>query len=344
MRESASSSPLRVARRAARSTWRSSIEIGASGASSLRGGPRAAQHGADAGDDLGAAERLDHVVVGAELEADDAVGLRAAGGEHDDRHAGAGADRAADVAAVAVGQVEVEQDQVGVEALGQLERAGGGAGDVRLEALAGERLGERLRDRALVLDEQDAGPLGDRHAPQCRRGSRGLCPGLTLRWRPLGGPESILLAMKPSRHQIAAGVTVVALGALATVALASGSTPATDTAAATASRRREVRTEIVRETVHRRAKARRASRGVRAASSSAERRPLHGGRRAPSPARTTSAAAAATTSASTTTAAPRRRRRRRRPTAATTTVDDHGGDDDGDGGHGGGHGRGGDDD
>jgi hypothetical protein len=56
----------------------------------------------------------------------------------------------------------------------QLEGASGGPGDVRFEALAGERLGERLGDRALVLDEQDPGPLGDRHAPQCRRGSRGF--------------------------------------------------------------------------------------------------------------------------------------------------------------------------
>src|SRR6185312_14730288 len=43
----------------------------------------AAQHGPDAGDQLGHAERLHEVVVGAQLEADDAVGLEAAGGEHD---------------------------------------------------------------------------------------------------------------------------------------------------------------------------------------------------------------------------------------------------------------------
>ena len=87
------------------------------GASAVAARLGAAQHRPDAGDHLGAAERLDHVVVGAELEADDAVGLGAAGGEDDDRDARAGADRAADVAAVAVGQVEVEQDQVGVELL-----------------------------------------------------------------------------------------------------------------------------------------------------------------------------------------------------------------------------------
>jgi len=38
------------------------------------------QDRADAGDNLGGAERLDDVVVGAELEPDDAVGLRAPGG------------------------------------------------------------------------------------------------------------------------------------------------------------------------------------------------------------------------------------------------------------------------
>jgi hypothetical protein len=44
---------------------------------------RAPQHGADARDHLGAGERLDDVVVGAQLEADDAVGLGPARGHHD---------------------------------------------------------------------------------------------------------------------------------------------------------------------------------------------------------------------------------------------------------------------
>jgi hypothetical protein len=44
----------------------------------------------------------------------------------------------------------------------ELERARRGARDDRLEPLAGERLGERLVDAGLVLDEQDAGS-GRRH-------------------------------------------------------------------------------------------------------------------------------------------------------------------------------------
>ncbi len=132
--------------------------------------------------------------------------------------------------------------------------------------------------------------------------------------------------MKPSRHQIAAGVTVVALGALATVALASGSTPATDTAAAPQSAP-EVRTEIVRETVHRRAKAASSpSGGSRSARSSSS----------PSPSRSTAAVAPV--------ASPDHQRRGR----GTDDVgfDDHGGDRGADdsGHHGGDDGRGGDDD
>ena len=46
---------------------------------------RAAQHRADARDQLARLERLDHVVVGADLEPDDAVGRLAPGGEQDHR-------------------------------------------------------------------------------------------------------------------------------------------------------------------------------------------------------------------------------------------------------------------
>ena len=148
--------------------------------------------------------------------------------------------------------------------------------------------------------------------------------------------------MKPSRHQIAAGVTVVALGALATVALASGSTPADDTAAAPQSAP-EVRTEIVRETVYRRAKG--SSSSVRSSSS-------------PSPSRSSAPAMAAVAPVS----SPDHQRRGRgsddagfddhggddgdhgRRGRADDGFDDHGGDDDSGHGRGRGRGRGGDDD
>ena len=43
-----------------------------------------AQYGPDAGKQLARVERLGHIVVGAELEADDAVGLAVAGGQENE--------------------------------------------------------------------------------------------------------------------------------------------------------------------------------------------------------------------------------------------------------------------
>ena len=60
---------------------------------------RAPQQRANARDELARRERLDEVVVGAELETGDAVLFLALGGEHDDRHVGGVADRAADLLA-----------------------------------------------------------------------------------------------------------------------------------------------------------------------------------------------------------------------------------------------------
>ena len=66
----------------------------------------------------------------------------------------------ADVEARAVGQADVEQDEVGISAGGRLQRLGGGAGDRGVEPLALESLREGLGDRPLVLDEQDRLTLG----------------------------------------------------------------------------------------------------------------------------------------------------------------------------------------
>src|SRR3954454_12843327 len=134
------------------------VLVGRRGRRGGRGG--AAQDGADAGGDLAGAERLDDVVVGAELEPDHSVGLLAAGGQHDDRHLRLAPDLAADVVAGPVGEHEVEQDEVGADGRRLLESGGGGAGDLEMEALAREGLGEGLRDGRLVLDQEDRPPAG----------------------------------------------------------------------------------------------------------------------------------------------------------------------------------------
>ena len=125
-----------------------------------RGGARAAQDGADAGDELARAERLDDVVVGAELEAQHAVGLVAAGGEHDHRHALAVAQLAQQVEARAVGEHDVEEHEVGALAAGDLEPGRQRAGRLRAEALASEGFRQRNGDRLFVLDEQHHPRLG----------------------------------------------------------------------------------------------------------------------------------------------------------------------------------------
>ena len=108
------------------------VELQVAGGDPLVGQGRglgAAEHGPDAGDELARAERLDHVVVGAELEAGDPVDLVAAGREDQDRDAGVAADRADDVEAVDARQAEVEDERVGTAGAGEREGRGavGGA-------------------------------------------------------------------------------------------------------------------------------------------------------------------------------------------------------------------------
>ena len=82
-----------------------------------------AQHGADAQHQLAGAERLAHVVVGAQLEAADPVVLLAERGEHHDRGRGRpSAQRAAHVEPTGAGEHQVEHD--GVRAVARGGRAG----------------------------------------------------------------------------------------------------------------------------------------------------------------------------------------------------------------------------
>ena len=109
---------------------------------------------ADAGEQLAEPERLGEVVVGAGLQADHDVHLVGARGQHDQHHAGGGAQPPADLHAVQVGQAEVEQGHVerppgrGVEPLapGPLPRH---RVPVRPQAA-----GQRGADRLVVLDDQ----------------------------------------------------------------------------------------------------------------------------------------------------------------------------------------------
>src|SRR3954447_23489558 len=156
---SATSSPSRITRRPAGSMTRSPKAIGSAG----RPPPRAdaPQDGVDPRDELARRERLDDVVVGAEAQADDAVGLLALGGEQDDRRRAvvlalaALAQPAHHLEAVDAGQHEIEHDEVGPLLGGELERPLAVARDERRVARVLEVARHEVGDGPLVVDDED---------------------------------------------------------------------------------------------------------------------------------------------------------------------------------------------
>ena len=115
----------------------------------------ASEHRADPGDQLPRAERLGHVVVGAELEADERVRLVAARGEHHDRDRRGRPQPTRDVEPVEARQPEVEDDEVGMVPSRGLEGGRTVAGDEHLEARPLEVVADELHDLGLVVDDQD---------------------------------------------------------------------------------------------------------------------------------------------------------------------------------------------
>ena len=134
--------------------------------SGLRAGrrPRARRRRAAAGaqqrpdprQQLLALEGLDQVVVGAAVEAADPVLGLGSGGQHQDRHVAVGAQAAADLDPVEPGQAEVEDDEVGDEAGGDVERLDPVGRGADLVALVAERAAQDVGDVGVVLDDEDA--------------------------------------------------------------------------------------------------------------------------------------------------------------------------------------------
>ena len=100
----------------------------------------AAQHSADAGQQLAGLEGFGQVIVSPHFQTNDAVHRVALGGEHQQRHAtqrtGQGTDAAAHLQAIHVGQHQVEDDQ-GWHSLGM----GGGTGLFACATQGGQPLG-----------------------------------------------------------------------------------------------------------------------------------------------------------------------------------------------------------
>jgi hypothetical protein len=119
-------------------------------------GRAAAQQRVQARSDLRERERLDHVVVGAGLQAADAVVDLVARGEHADRHFVAGLAQALEhLEAVEVGHAQVQEDDGGVHPGGRFEPGAPARGRHDGEALELEAGGDGAADGRVVIHQQD---------------------------------------------------------------------------------------------------------------------------------------------------------------------------------------------
>ena len=117
----------------------------------------ATQHRADARAQFVQVEGLDQIVVGAGIEAGDAVAGAVAGGEHDHRGGvAASAQPAQHVQAVALRQTQVEQHQIEALAGQRALRRGGIAHPVDRMAFHAQRRAQRVADHAVVFHQQEA--------------------------------------------------------------------------------------------------------------------------------------------------------------------------------------------
>ena len=114
-----------------------------------------AEQGTDAGDELARRERLDQVVVGTKLEADDAILDLALGGKHDNGHIRGIADSAANALAGNLGEHKVEYNQVELVLLELLDRRLAVADANNPVALALEIGSDSVTDCLLILDQQN---------------------------------------------------------------------------------------------------------------------------------------------------------------------------------------------
>jgi hypothetical protein len=118
-----------------------------------------AQDRANAQRQLAGAERLGDVVVGPELEPDDAIDLLRAGGQHDDRQTGElaiGPNPPADLLPRQVRQHQVQHQQIGRRVLEQAQCGVAGRGGLHLVPGPGQVDADELEDVGLVIYHEDS--------------------------------------------------------------------------------------------------------------------------------------------------------------------------------------------
>ncbi len=118
----------------------------------------AADDGAQAGEELAGGKRFRQIVVGADFEADDAVGFIAARGEHEHGYVTAGADFLQDLETVHAGEHHVEDESVPglVGSGGAFDALGASVDGGNVEAEGFEIGGDETAEFPIVVDHQEA--------------------------------------------------------------------------------------------------------------------------------------------------------------------------------------------
>ena len=127
--------------------------LGALGCS--RGGLAAAQHRLDAGHHFLGVKGLDHVIVGAQLQAQHLVKGLALGGEHHHRGIARLADAAAHFQAVHPGHHHIQQHHVGLDLVELFQALLAVAGRGDLIALLGQVQAQQLTDVGVIIHHKD---------------------------------------------------------------------------------------------------------------------------------------------------------------------------------------------
>jgi hypothetical protein len=151
-----------------------------------------AENRLDARHEFAHAERLAHVIVCAKLQADDAVGLLAAGGDHDDGQVAGGAKLAAHLEPVHLGQHHVQQNQIRLCLARKAQSLTPVGRHQNFEVGGAQVVSEQIRDRGFVIDDEDAGGHASMIASFCGRrvseAGEDSWPGVpgTMRLQPCG--------------------------------------------------------------------------------------------------------------------------------------------------------------
>ena len=99
-------------------------------------------------------EGFGQIVVGAHFQADDAVGVLAHRGQHDDRHRRIRADTAAQAQPVFAGEHEVEHDKTDAGVLQRLHHRSAVARDRDPVAVLGQEFRQQGADFLVVVDDE----------------------------------------------------------------------------------------------------------------------------------------------------------------------------------------------